>query len=113
MPSSSPTQSCERSTIPRCFPSPSTDHPEMRPAPVDQPASAQDAFASNPDYLIRQHRLKQDEVRLKYAKNQRMPQLDAKGAYGLNGLGHTIGGSIDMVDDSRAPVWSIGLELTV
>src|ERR1041385_1728767 len=89
------------------------DHPEMLPVPVDQLANAQDAFASNPDYLIRQHRLKQDEVRLKYAKNQRMPQLDAKGAYGMNGLGHTINRSWDMVDDFRAPVWSIGVELTV
>jgi outer membrane protein TolC len=46
------------------------DRPEMLPVSVDQFANAQDAFASNPDYLIRQHRLKQDEVRLKYAKNQ-------------------------------------------
>jgi outer membrane protein TolC len=89
------------------------DRPEMLPVSLDQFANTQDAFSSNPDYLIRQQRLKQDEVRLKYAKNQRLPQLDAKGAYGINGLGKTSASSFDMVDDFRAPVWSLSVELSV
>jgi len=89
------------------------DRPEMLPVSLDQYANTQDAFSSNPDYLIRQQRLKQDEVRLKYAKNQRLPQLDAKGAYGINGLGKTSASSFDMVDDFRAPVWSLSVELSV
>src|SRR5688500_7728070 len=88
------------------------DTPGIPIVAIDHQQSAQDAFEANPDYLIRQQRLKQDEVRLKYARNQRLPQLDAKGAYGFNGLGGSIGNSIDMVDDFRAPVWSVGLELT-
>src|SRR4051812_3122568 len=75
------------------------DHPEMRAVSLDQYENAQEAFQDNPDYLIRQQRLKQDDVRLKYAKNQRLPQLDAKAAYGMNGLGHTMASSFDMVDD--------------
>jgi outer membrane protein TolC len=89
------------------------DTPTIPVVPVDQYSGAQEAFESNPDYLIRQKRLKQDEVRLKYARNQRMPQLDFKGAYGFNGLGGSIGASVDMVDDFRAPVWSVGVELSV
>jgi outer membrane protein TolC len=89
------------------------DHPEMRAISLDQYENAQDAFNDNPDYLIRQQRLKQDDVRLKYAKNQRLPQVDAKAAYGFNGLGHSLGGSFDMIDDFRAPVWSVGVELSI
>jgi outer membrane protein TolC len=89
------------------------DRPEMRAISLDQYENAQDAFQDNPDYLIRQHRLKQDDVRVKYAKNQRRPQVDAKAAYGLNGLGHNLGGAFDMVDDFRAPVWSVGVELSI
>ncbi len=89
------------------------DRPEMLPVSLDQYANTQDAFSSNPDYLIRQQRLKQDEVRLKYAKNQRLPEVDIKGAYGVNGLGATSARSFDMVDDFRAPVWSLSVEMTV
>lgn len=89
------------------------DRPEIQAVSLDQYENAQDAFASNPDYLIRQQRLKQDEVRLKYAKNQRLPQLDVKGAYGINGLGKTSASSFDMVDDFRAPVWSVGVEMSI
>jgi outer membrane protein TolC len=89
------------------------DRPEMRAISLDQYENAQDAFNDNPDYLIRQQRLKQDDVRLKYAKNQRLPQVDAKAAYGFNGLGHSLGGAFDMVDDFRAPVWSVGIELSI
>jgi outer membrane protein TolC len=89
------------------------DTPATPVIPIDQSEAAQNAFSWNPDYLIRTHRLKQDEVRLKYAQNQRLPQLDFKGAYGFNGLGGNIGDSVDMVDDFRAPVWSVGVELSV
>jgi outer membrane protein len=89
------------------------DTPTITIVPMDQSEAAQNAFEWNPDYLIRTQRLKQDEVRLKYARNQRLPQLDFKGAYGFNGLGGNIGDSVDMVDDFRAPVWSVGVELSV
>jgi outer membrane protein len=90
-----------------------TDIPATEYVPLDQMTSAQEAFLSNPDYLIRQHRLKQDEIRLAYAKNQRLPQVDLKGAYGVNGLGRNLDRSLDMTDDLRAPVWSVGLELSI
>jgi outer membrane protein len=88
------------------------DNPVMDPVPLDQFLNAQEAFDWNPDYLIRKHRVRQDDVRLKYARNQRLPQVDLKGAYGFNGLGASMGTSLDMVDDFRSPVWSIGVEMS-
>jgi outer membrane protein TolC len=90
-----------------------SDTPAIDYISLDQMTGAQEAFLSNPDYLIREHRLKQDDIRLAYAKNQRLPQVDLKGAYGVNGLGRNINRSLDMADDLRAPVWSVGLELNI
>jgi outer membrane protein TolC len=89
------------------------DAPSIPPVSLDQYDNTQEAFSSNPDYLIRQQRLKQDEVRLKYARNQLLPQFDLKGAYGFNGLGGNMGKSLDMIDDTRAPVWSLGVEMSI
>ena len=42
-------------------------------------------------------KVRQEELRVAYAKNQRLPQLDLKASYGLNGLGSTPGESWDDV----------------
>jgi outer membrane protein TolC len=89
------------------------DTPAIPSVTLDQYADAQEAFQWNPDYLIRQQHLKQDQVRYTYARNQVLPQLDLKGAYGFNGLGATTGHSLDMIDNTRAPVWSLGLEFSM
>jgi outer membrane protein len=69
------------------------------------------AYESNPDYLMQRQKALQESVRLAYAKNQRLPELDVKGSYGLNGLGETPGASWDDVAIGGFPSWSIGLEM--
>lgn len=71
------------------------------------------AYASNPDYWIRLRQVEQEDVRVKFAKNQRLPQLDLKGSYGLNGLGTSVGSSWDDVPEKENPAWSIGLEMRI
>ena len=91
---------------------------------IDKPEIAKDfdlstynnyqlAYAWNPDHRIRQHQVDQEEIKLKYAKNQRRPQLDLKGSYGLNGLGSSIGASFDEASSANHPSWSLGLELRI
>jgi outer membrane protein TolC len=70
-------------------------------------------FAANPDYLIAQEKLQQDRVRLGFAQNQRLPQLDLKGSYGLNGLGSSPGSSWSDVEHQSEPSWYVGAELRV
>jgi len=89
------------------------DTPAMTPVVLDQYKGTQDAFRGNPDYLMRQYQLSQDEVRLKYARNQRLPQVDAKGSYGFNGLGGSLPKSWGEVDSHQNPTWTIGVELTI
>jgi len=87
---------------------------------VDSPAPRADtpnyqelgrkAFELNPDYLIQQEKMEQERVRLGFARNQILPEVNLKGAYGLNGLGATPGDSWGNVSRSHYPSWSVGLE---
>src|SRR6185437_12764712 len=67
----------------------------------------------NPDYLIQLQKVEQEKVRLGVARNQRLPELDFKGAYGYNGLGSTPGDSLNFLESRDFPSWSMGLELHI
>jgi outer membrane protein TolC len=83
---------------------------QPRPAPqFDE--SAKVALEMNPDYLGQVKRLQQDDVRLAYAKNQRLPQLDLKASYGLNGLGSDPQSSWSEIEHGGFPAWTVGVEL--
>jgi outer membrane protein TolC len=97
------------------------DEPKIRTADLPSNTNAPVAYAdgywkalnSNPDFLIQQEKLKQEEVRLGVAKNQVLPELDLKAAYGYNGLGATPVTSWEVADSQNFPSWSVGLQLTV
>lgn len=97
-----------RAALPRAV-----DAPDL----VAEEASPQDNYWSarskNPDYLLREIELGSEGIRTRYAKNQRLPTLDLKAAYGLNGLGLTPGESwSDLTADNHA-AWSVGFEVRV
>lgn len=93
------------------------------PRAVDQPSNQKDlvsgspdveaAFQNNPDFLARHAQLSQEGIRVKYARNQRLPQVDLRASYGLNGLGRNLGGSWSDVDSQDYPAWSVAVELRV
>lgn len=89
------------------------DLPSETNAPISYEDGYWEAFESNPDYLIQEEKMRQEEVRLGVARNQRLPQLDLKAAYGYNGLGTTPGNSWEVAVSQNFPSWSVGLELTV
>jgi outer membrane protein TolC len=76
-------------------------------------ASYQMAFVKNPDYMIRQQQVSQEKLRVAYLKNQKLPQLDLKGSFGLNGLSRTPDGSLSDMARQDYPAWSLGMELRV
>ena len=90
---------------------------------VDQPGatvqipafyeSGQTALQTNPDYLGQLGKMKQENIRLAYAKNQRLPQLDLRASYGLNGLGTDPGSSWNDVETRGFPSYSVGAELRI
>lgn len=94
--------------------------PHRRVRAVDDPQVGNEQFSFldawksardvNPDYLSQQLKAAQENVRLAYAKNQRLPELSLKASYGLNGLGETPGESWDDIQNAGFPSWSIGAE---
>jgi outer membrane protein TolC len=66
-----------------------------------------------PDYLRLKARLEQENIVLKFTKNQLYPSLDLTGSYGRNGLGLTTLDSLDTIADNRFPRWGGGVILTV
>ncbi|MEW6156041.1 MAG: TolC family protein, partial [Verrucomicrobiota bacterium] len=89
------------------------DPPVIRPVAVAFYADYQQAFMTNPDYLIRQKQVDQENLRIKYTRNQRLPQVDLKASYGLNGLGTSPGDSWDDIDSHEFPAWSLGVEMRI
>lgn len=89
------------------------DEPGVATATPPFYQSGQMALEQNPDYLAQLKKMKQEDVRVAYAKNQRLPQLDLKASYGLNGLGPDAGSSFDDVQEGGYPSWSVGAELRI
>lgn len=64
-----------------------TDKPEEYTTfPLDREESARKAFEKRPELEIARRQVAQSRISLKFARNQRLPQLDLVGGYGYRGL---------------------------
>lgn len=70
-------------------------------------------FNHSPELRAQYQKLAQEGIRVAYAKNQRLPQVDVKASYGLNGLGVTPQDSYDRAMTKDYDTWSIGVELRI
>jgi outer membrane protein TolC len=89
------------------------DRPPASTPALSYQDSYYDAFSLNPDYLIEMGKLDQERVKLGVAKNQLLPDLNFKAAYGYNGLARTPAESWDAAEKGNTPSWSLGVELRV
>lgn len=72
-----------------------------------------ESFQSHPAYLAQTERCNQAGIRLVYAENERLPQLDLRASYGYNGLGDNLKGTLDDGFLERDfPSWYVGFELS-
>ncbi|MFT5131320.1 MAG: outer membrane protein [Rhodothermales bacterium] len=86
------------------------DEPTSRAPEITLSDALQSAFEMHPDYRMQMVRIKQEEVRLLYADNQRWPELNLLGSFGINGLGDSFDNSLEDLESTDFPAWSIGLE---
>ena len=89
------------------------DTPQVNDLPLSYYDSFLAATALNPDYLGQLKKIASEKLRVAYAKNQRLPQLDLKASYGLNGLGRNHDEALKDMERRDFPSWSVGLELHV
>ena len=83
---------------------------------IDQPnfdQSMTDALNLRPEYLSALQKIDKEKLLVSYARNQRWPQLDLNGSYGLNGLGDNTEDAFDDAFDSDHRSWKVGLTLTI
>jgi outer membrane protein TolC len=88
-----------------------TEEPVMRDPALTAGENYELAFSLNPDYLSRRKQAQQENLRLAYAKNQRLPQLDLRASYGLNGLDTSPSGAWDVISHGGYPTWSVGFQM--
>jgi outer membrane protein TolC len=89
------------------------DIPMTTNEPASYAANFKQAFDLNPDFLIQRKKVAEEKLRLNVARNQLLPELNLKGAYGYNGLGRTPGESWEIAETTDFPSWSLGAELVI
>jgi len=90
-----------------------TDRIEIMPLETDFNSSLARAFKMRAEYISSRRKVEREDIRVVFAKNQRWPQLDLKGSYGLNGLARSSRDSVDETLKRNHPSWSLGVELRI
>jgi outer membrane protein TolC len=81
-----------------------TSNPDVVQYDVDPEAATAKAFENRPELAIARNEIERQTLNLKFAKNQRLPQLDAIGTYGYNGLAGRTSPTPDIFGNPRAPI---------
>lgn len=80
-------------------------------APVPEKTQAlQEAYQNRPEYLASRLRAEKEDVKIKFARNNRLPQLDLIASYGLNGLDKSYGRSWQNAIDQNHQTAYVGIE---
>jgi len=75
---------------------------------------ARRALTENASFLAIRKQAEAEDIRLDYAKDQALPQLDLEASLGLNGLGEGFEDSFgDYGSENRGPDWSVGVTFSV
>lgn len=84
------------------------------PVPVlNRSLFLQQAFANRPDFQSALADADAQDIRLRFARNQLLPQLDLVATYGLNGLTESFESSFDQGFRGHTPGWTVGLNLRI
>jgi outer membrane protein len=71
------------------------------------------ALRAQPDFMVRFEELERERIILGFQQDQRLPELNLKGSAGFNGLGDSLGESMEKIGSFDFPAWSVGLELRI
>jgi outer membrane protein len=79
----------------------------------DRVRTIERALAVSPQYLVSLAQAKKENVRVVYAANKRLPELNLLASYGLNGLAPETDDSLDDLEERDHPTWAVGLQLKI
>ncbi|NDV62879.1 TolC family protein [Puniceicoccales bacterium CK1056] len=87
------------------------DEPVSQPVKTSFNNGIQTAMKMNPDFLRAKIQKEQEKIRMKYAKNQRLPELNLTASYAASGHGNDWDTSYTDVENNDFPTWTVGLVL--
>lgn len=87
------------------------DVPSYEEIKVDLQESIKTALEKRPDYMQAKIDIKNSDIQIKVASNQRLPQLDLEGSLALNGLGSNIGEPFSQIRGGDYNSWSASVSL--
>jgi outer membrane protein TolC len=90
-----------------------TQSPQVTPVSVEQLRGGESVLAQSPNLLRAYSQVEQEKIRVKVAKNQRLPQVDLTGAFATSGLGYDWKSSYTDVEKINFPQWRVGLQMRV
>jgi outer membrane protein len=85
-----------------------TTQPDVVQYDIDPEVATAKAFKNLPEIAIAQIDIDRSNMNLKFAKNQLLPQVDAVGTYGYNGLSGRTSPTPDIFGGVRQPIPGIG-----
>jgi outer membrane protein TolC len=90
-----------------------TDTPLIFSNTPDLKKSIDYSFKHIPEYLKIKQQIINSNLKLKYYKNQKLPQVDLTGTLQLNGLSGDFNNTYDQVTNSDYPNWQINLSFNI
>jgi outer membrane protein TolC len=89
------------------------DYPVVEMVDTDMAQSIRTALDLRPDYIAARHAVEQQNILVKFNRNQLWPEVDLQGSYGVNSAGDTFNSFSDNTAAGNYPVWTVGVTLTV
>ena len=91
-----------------------TDNLTPREVALDFESSYRESLKMRPEYVSTMKKMEREGVRIAYAENQKLPQLDLKASYGINGLDTSKARDAAYLARNREyDSWAVGIELRI
>jgi len=87
--------------------------PEIPKESLSLDVALQIAYATRPDYLSSLLDLKSRDIRIKYLKNQKLPQIDLVASYAQNGLSGNYGDAFNMMTSGDFQNYTLGFQVGI
>lgn len=89
------------------------EKPSVRPVAAPYQEGAASAFSLSPDLLRGRGEIEQEKLRVKVARNQRLPLVNLRATFASAGLGFDWDSAYNDVRKAEFPQWTVGVELRI
>lgn len=90
-----------------------TNEPVSQPVEMLYESGVEAALMMNPELLRVRIQKEQEMIRMGFARNERLPELNLSASYGATGLGFDWRTSFDDVNENSFPSWNVGMVFRV